>query len=360
MAASFGVVVLLLAAPVPVWRTGRLPVAPLALVQNGPAIERPDRIWIDTDSACGLTRHTDPDDCLALLLLAGAEHIKIVGISSVFGNADLATTDRTARALAAKLRIDGAKIPKIWRGAPAPGVSASPAQLALQHALAQDPLTIVALGPLTTLAAALHGRPDLQAKVERVVGVMGRRPGHIFHPSEGDGDGMLWGHGPIFRDLNFDEDRDAAAEVIGMGLPLSLIPYDVARNISLTASDLDRIARSGAAGAWIASSARAWLDFWRDDIGLDGFHPFDLLAAAYVIDPERFHCADVVAWVGHDERLGNFWPFDPVALQVDLPVSSPQNAPVESRAIYCVAIEPTLHPWLMDRLAGASALNEQG
>ena len=44
--------------------------------------------------------------------------------------------------------------------------------------------------------------------VVRLVSVMGRRPGHIFHPSEGEGDGILFGHGPVFRDLNFDLDRE--------------------------------------------------------------------------------------------------------------------------------------------------------
>ncbi len=116
----------------------------------------------------------------------------------------------------------------------------------------------------------------------------------------------LFGHGPVFRDLNFDKDPDAAVDLLKMGLPISLIPYDVARDVSLTGSNLERIGQSGSAGAWVGLGARGWLDFWRDDIGLEGFHPFDLLAGAYVLWLEVYNCAEVPAWIGHDNRLNNF------------------------------------------------------
>ncbi len=88
---------LLLALPIPVWRTGRLPVLPLPVIENGPTVETSDRIWIDTDAACGLNSSADPDDCLALMLLARASNIKIAGVSTVFGNAYLDDTDQIVR-----------------------------------------------------------------------------------------------------------------------------------------------------------------------------------------------------------------------------------------------------------------------
>lgn len=353
--ATTALAALLLAMPVSVWRTGRLPVTPLPVIDNGSEIERAGRIWVDTDAACGLNRHADPDDCLALMLLARAPDIEIVGVSSVFGNADLKDTDRTARTLAAQLRGDGVEVPKILRGADAPAEVSTPARDGLRRALADGPLTILALGPLTNIAAALNGRPDLQKHVQRVIAVMGRRPGHIFHPSEGNGEGMLFGHGPVFRDLNFDKDRDAAIDLIDMNLPMSLVPYDAARGISVTETDLARIAGSGDAGSWVASGARGWLGFWREDIGLDGFHPFDLLAGAYVLRPDLFDCAVARAWIGHDDRLNNFWFFDPVALQVGLPSHRPDDAIAETELAYCVRIDPALRGWLMGELAGARA-----
>lgn len=104
-AAALGLAALLLAMPVPIWRTGRLPAPPLPVMENGPKVAMSHRIWIDTDAACGLNRRADPDDCLALLLLAHAPDIEIAGISTVFGNADIEDTDRTARVLAGILHL---------------------------------------------------------------------------------------------------------------------------------------------------------------------------------------------------------------------------------------------------------------
>jgi hypothetical protein len=84
-----GLALLSFAIPVPIWRTGELPAPPLPLVERGPIVSMPDRIWIDTDAACGHSRTTDPDDCLAILLLARTPGVAIAGISTVFGNTPL-------------------------------------------------------------------------------------------------------------------------------------------------------------------------------------------------------------------------------------------------------------------------------
>lgn len=341
------------ALPVETWRTGRLPVAPLPLIEGGPAVEPPDRVWIDTDAACGDGRRTDPDDCLALLLLAKAPDLRIAGISTVFGNAEIDVTDRTTRALVGRLRADGRALPDVLRGAGAPAegpAQSSPAQDGLRRALEDGPLTILALGPLTNVAAALDGRPDLQDRVDRVIAVMGRRPGHIFHPAEGNGQGILFGHGPVFRDMNFDMDRSAAVKLLDMGLPISLIPYDVARQVRLGGDDLERIARSSTAGQWVAARSLGWLDFWRDEIGLDGFYPFDLLAAAYALEPRSFNCTRTMAWIGRDDRLNNFWFHDPPALQVGPERTRPEDSEARRHVVYCPDAGDDLHGRLMERL----------
>ena len=181
-------------------------------------------------------------------------------------------------------------------------VAPEPAHAALQKALADGPLTLVSLGPLTNVAAALTDRPDLRANVARLVAVMGRRPGHLFHPAEGAGGGILFGHGPVFRDFNFDQDRQAATTVIAMGLPTTLVPYEVARQVMLGDADLGRMDAAGNPAAWVARRARGWLDFWQEDIGREGFYPFDLLAAAYVVEPRLFDCAQAHAWVSQDSQ----------------------------------------------------------
>jgi purine nucleosidase len=343
------------AIPVPIWRTGELSVPPLPIDEGGPAVTMPKRVWIDTDAACGHGRTTDPDDCFAILLLAQAAGLEIVGISTVFGNAPLDVTDRTTRDLTTVIGQAGVEAPSVHRGSAGPtaeihGGALAPAHAALRDALADGPLTLVALGPLTNVAAALENRPDLQANVGRLVAVMGRRPGHLFHPAEGKGGGILFGHGPVFRDFNLDMDRAAATSVVTMRLPTTLVPYEAARNLSLKGRDLAGMGAGGGAAAWTAARARDWLDFWAEDVGRDGFYPFDLLAAAYVIEQDLFDCAEATAWVGKDDRLWNLWFYDPPALLVGLQGEMPTDVQASGPVVYCPRIDPGMHDWLMRRL----------
>jgi inosine-uridine nucleoside N-ribohydrolase len=204
----------------------------------------------------------------------------------------------------------------------------SPAAIALTQALENGPLTILALGPLTNVAQVLRASPHLASKVA-LIAVMGRRPGHLFHPSEGSGRGSFLGHGPVFRDFNFSQDPEAVQELLAMNLKITLLPYDVATNVEIAPDDLRRIAARGSAGQWLASRVRRWLDYWRSDIGREGFYPFDLMAVAYLLTPSAFRCADVHAWVGKDPVL--FVPlFRPRALLVE-----PNRTSQPGQTTYC-------------------------
>lgn len=206
---------------------------------------------------------TDPDDCFAIALLAHASNLQIVGISTVFGNAPREVVDRTTIELAARLWAEVGRTLPVYSGSAAPlaqdGSSPQPpAHEALLASLEQGPLIVVALGPLTNLAAVLGERPALRSQVARLVAVMGRRAGHIFHPAEGADAGMLFGHGPVFRDFNFVMDVRASSQIVALNLPTSLIPYDAARGIEITAGDLDRLTASGGTMSWVAERARPW------------------------------------------------------------------------------------------------------
>jgi inosine-uridine nucleoside N-ribohydrolase len=294
------------------------------------------RLWIDADAACGHSARTDPDDCLAIALLAHATRTWIAGISTVAGNAPHEVVERTTRELAAHLSAEVGRALPVHIG-----------HQGLMAALEEGPLIVAALGPLTNLAAALDARPELRPRVVRVVAVMGRRPGHIFHPAESAGGGMFFGHGPVFRDFNFQTDVGAAARIVALGVPLTLVPYDAARRIEISEADLDRLAARGGAAAWIAERSRAWLAYWREDIGRQGFFPFDLLAAAYVVEPRWFGCADVQAWIGPDPTL--FWR--PIAFLVGQSNVRPLKPRAHGSARYCADVSAGIGPWLVDRLA---------
>lgn len=340
------------AVPVPLWRTGETPLPELQYLpeRHLPAqrgASKATRVWIDADAACGTGKHRDPDDCLALLSIASATNLTIVGISTVFGNAPVSETDPVMRALVQQLGPSADRPLPVFTGCGAAaqkcleGGGSLAAQRALRQALQAGALDYVALGPLTNLAAVLTQEPALASRITRVIAVMGRRPGHRFHPSENRGVGaMLFGHGPIFRDLNAVLDPQAVSFVLRSGIPLILVPYVTARQVSMTGSDLDAIAGLGPAGRWVAERSRAWLQFWQDEAGLQGFYPFDLMAAAYLRDPSRFRCARVSAWVG-DDALMPWFSGGPALLvaQPDSPSDSPPpTAPAVTAVLYCDAV----------------------
>lgn len=329
------------ALPIKVWRTGERPAPPLPLVSGGPRVDLTRRVWIDTDAACGQNRTTDPDDCFAILLVAGSRELEVVGISTVAGNAPLPISDSITRALTAELSREGRPAPPVFRG--------SSASAAIRSALDEGPLTFLALGPLTNLAAALREGPEAPSNLARLVAVMGRRPGHLFHPGEGSGEGILFGHGPVFSDFNFDQDRAAAAAVLSLDLPTTLIPYEAAREVSLGAADLARLETARGAAEWVAARSREWLDFWQEDVGRDGFYPFDLLAAAYVLEPSLFDCAGAEAWIAPDERLWSLFNRSE-ALLVGTPAERPDSPSIARTLIYCPEVDLTTHGWLVRRL----------
>jgi purine nucleosidase len=348
-AAVLALIAALLALPVDEWRTGRQAASPLALVPGDRLVPPAARLWIDSDAACGHGRRTDPDDCFAVLLLA-EDSAPVAGIASVFGNAPIDVTDATLRELVQR-RFPPDGRPPVHRGAAVARTPwVTPADSALAAALEQGPLDIVALGPLTNLASVLKNRPDLRPKVKSLVAVMGRRPGHIFHPAEGVSDAALLGHGPVFRDFNFEQDPKAVEEVLAMALPLVLVPYDAARHFEVTGDHLERMRRRGGAWAWTAERASGWLDYWKSEIDRPGFYPFDAMAAAFVLRPDLLRCAPVSARVARDDTL--FWPVrGQLALLVDQRRDG-QGKP----AVYCPALADGMAAWLDSQWApGAGA-----
>jgi purine nucleosidase len=346
-------------APARSWRTGESEDRPLALVRGEPHVDRPSRVWIDTDAACN-GANADPDDCFAMLVLMHSPGVEIVGISTVFGNAPLSVVGRTTRDLVG--RIAGSSSMPVHSGSStaleAEGTtSIEPAHAALERALEQGPLTIVSLGPLTNVAATLRRRPDLADNIGLLVLVMGRRPGHVFHPAEGrSSSGILFGHGPIFRDFNFSKDRASAAIVLRLAERISLTPYAAAREVMVTRRDLARLGSGSHAAAWLAERAGPWLDYWEKDVGLPGFYPFDALAALYVLQPQQFNCAKTFAWIAEDDRLPLLWrvALGSTGLLVGSEAERPQITRAAGSVTYCGGVGDGLKDLLMDVLTRQS------
>ena len=280
-----------------------------------------------------MSRHllidTDPgiDDALAILLALSSPEARVDVITTVAGNVpiDLATANaRRILAVAAPepmpLLARGASMPlegplvtaahfhgddglgnldRLVDGDgrpryPAPSIpleTRSGAEAILDAVDRWGPeLTIVALGPLTNLAAALALDAGRLAGAARVV-VMGGAiavPGNVTPAAE----------------FNIHVDPEAAAMVFASGLPVELIPLDVTRRVVLDEATLvERLRRCRSA------TARFILDFTGHGFSFEaereggGMALHDPLAMAVALDPSLVTFERVGIRVECEDRL---------------------------------------------------------
>ena len=250
------------------------------------------RVWIDTDPAV-TAGNGEVDDAFALIQALRSPELEIVGISAVFGNTDIDHTYAMAKEILARA---GRNDVPVYRGCGESGDRQSNAATeALREALASAPLTIAALGPLTTIAAALGQAGAAIAHVTEIIFVGGRREGLEFRATPTQAQ--------PFRDLNFELDSPAAAQLLALNLPLTLAGWEVSAKMWLTPADLDRLAVEGDACAqWLAASARDWQADWQRNFAAPGFTPFDTLAIGWMLAPELFETHHWPAQVFQDGK----------------------------------------------------------
>lgn len=290
---------------------------------TAPAPE-PLAVWIDADPSVGLADR-DVDDGLAMVQAVHSPELAIRGFSWVFGNAPLEDAVRIGDALVASL----APSTPTSAGASGPGEADTAAVVALEAALEREPLTILALGPATNVAALLTRRPDLASRIERVIAVAGRRPGQRFVTGATD----TRGH----RDFNFEKDPDAFATLLASGVPLVLAPWELSAQVHLRASEVEAWQEGPAATRTLIEPARGWLDTWDRRFGVDAFNPFDTLAVGLLVRPELIGCADLPAdiQVLPDDRAEA--DADPVPTKPYLLVAKGIEAP--TRVTWCATVD---------------------
>jgi inosine-uridine nucleoside N-ribohydrolase len=255
-------------------------IAPATIVPQPRArLTHPIDVWIDTDPSCGASARRDVDDCWAIAAALRSPAIRIRGISTSFGNTDVATATQIARDVVTRFGASGIEIVE---GADAPD--------AIARALHEKPLTILSLAPATNVAALLQRYPQLAPRIDAVIAVAGSTPDVGLFPV-GDRH-ILHAH-----DQNFRRDVGAFRTLLDSRRPLVLIPYATATQFTITASDLDAYARRDEAWKWLANQSRGWQRYWSLISGEEGFWPFDAVAVAYLIEPRNFRCVDVPAQI---------------------------------------------------------------
>ncbi len=250
---------------------------------------KPTSVWIDTDPG--------NDDMMAILLLAQNSLVNILGVSTVFGNASLPKVTRNA-----KFILDLAKrnnIP-LFAGAEQPlvrdqicadihgesgldGVTlveedfvvADKAQEAIIKALedAEEPITILALGPLTNIAKLFTARPDLISRVQRLV-IMG---GAIEVP----------GNKNRVAEFNVFCDPEAAEIVFNTIIPKTLIPLDPCTSVVLTDQDIASLP-NGTVGTTLKRILKPYIENICIFEGVQGALMYDPIAAYFLLNPAAF------------------------------------------------------------------------
>lgn len=219
------------------------------------------RIWIDTDVALGADRG-DVDDGFAIAAVLAAVRARpdtheILGISAVSGNTAGAIAHRAAQDL---VRVFGAEVPVIGELEAPRAIAALP-----------DSTEILTIGPPGNVVRAARLDPSLAERVTvRVVGTVLDRRRHPILP---------------YFCLNFRHDPAASREFFRLRFrQRRIFPLDVVRKLAFGARELDRIAGTGAHGAYLSHHSRRWLPQAPLRYQSRRFPVWDLVAALDVID----------------------------------------------------------------------------
>jgi inosine-uridine nucleoside N-ribohydrolase len=243
---------------------------------------------------------TDPgiDDALALLLALRSPELDILGITTVHGNIEVDKGTHNAAKVLALVGRDvtiarGADRPLLRPLRTAPFIHGSdglgdllptPETVPLSEAPAvefmlgvlrrsRDPVTLLALGPLTNIALLLRAHPDARAHIDRIV-LMG---GAVA--SEGN---TVPG-----AEFNMHCDPEAAAIVFEAGVSLTMVGLNVTMKAVLPGKKSQALlGDSDPVRGFVGEVTSFYRRYYKRYYGIDGCCLHDPLTAAVLIEPE--------------------------------------------------------------------------
>ena len=245
------------------------------------------------------------DDAMALLFLHYAHEINLLAITTKFGNASVENTTRNALIVKELFNIKapvfkGAAGPlstRLGEGFPQhvhgkdglgdvidhePSASAEPkpAVDALLELTIKNPckITIVAVGGLTNIAAAIDRDPSFAERVEQLI-VMGGAFGYNGHR----------GNVSPVAEANIASDPLAADIVSSSGIPTTIVGLDVSHEIIMGKAYFDSlIIAAPEPGKFIAATHDFYLKFHHSLSGKYECPLHDSSAVAYLLKPALF------------------------------------------------------------------------
>jgi len=197
---------------------------------------RPTPIILDTDIG------GDIDDAFALALVLHSPELDLRAVTTVSGD-----TQARARLAAKMLSVAGRPNVQVAAGTPGAHMDApqtewangfsSPALVSkdavelMQSVLdrGRGRVLIVAVGPLTNVAALLQQHPEEKQKIRQIV-LMGGSIKRGYYPNSGP-----------TPEYNIAADAAASKVVFSSGLPILMAPLDVTARLQLEQPNLDRL-----------------------------------------------------------------------------------------------------------------------
>ena len=262
---------------------------------------------IDTDTAS--------DDAVALLLAAAADDVEITAVTVVAGNVPI---DLAVRNAIVTLDLCGHETVPVHAGADRPrrrpldtaqfvhGADGMGGAELPEPSRPHDPghavdvlveranespgsHTLVTLGPLTNVAAALDRDPELLTKFH-----------HTFMMA-GSPDGV--GNVNVAGEYNVWADPEAATAVFAAGGPKTMIGWNISRTFAVvTPAENERLIATGPLGRFVAEINVDVDRYSREVSGLSGYDLPDPVAMAVAIDPGIItDASDEAMVVGLDE-----------------------------------------------------------
>lgn len=211
------------------------------------------------------------DDGLAILTLLGTDAVTVIGITTTYGNGDEPTVySATRRLLVAAGRTD---IPVVRGARHAGDYETAAASFIVQAARRHGGrLVVLAIGPLTNIAAALQRDPTTADSVDRFL-VMGGYLGRVRFPRR------------AVAELNFSSDPAAAAAVLTSPAAITIMSAQLCLQARYGVHHLlvDVIGT-----ALLGRLILHWFLAFSVSCGVVGFYLWDLVPAWAVFAPSRF------------------------------------------------------------------------
>ena len=243
---------------------------------------KPELVLLDTDIG------DDIDDAFALGLMLKSSELKVLGITTTFGDTELRAR-LLDRFLAAAGRSDipvgagpATKNDNVFTQAAyakqAPAKKHADGVALMLNAIRAHPgeVTLIAIGPLFTVQAAIEKDPGTFRKLKRVV-LMGGSVERGYDNRKGE-------RQPPAPEWNIDRDPKGAQALFAAGVPIAMMPLD-STQIHLETKERERIFAHGSA---VTDQITLLYHQWMAGSEWHTATPtlFDPVTVAYVLHPE--------------------------------------------------------------------------